>query len=403
MQHPRRRARVAGARTRARQPALRFAFSTLATAAAVGATIHALITTARVRRIEDAAPAPETPIRELVHVIVPARDEAAVIDDCLRALRNQTHGRRRGAGGLHVVVVDDDSEDATAQIAGHHARNDPRVHVVHTTGPPPGWTGKVHALAVGLEACPDAAAGWVLTVDADTVLAEDAVERLLATAGAHDLDLLSTPGGPPPARSLTWPLLMPAALGLISVYASPDGRGRRAFAIGHCLLVHGTALARVGGFKALADRRGEDVALATRVRDHQGRTRLIDGLDFVTTSGMDPLAAGWRSFRKSFVAATGNRAAILAAGGLWQLLHAAVGPLLVLRGGGALARPVAFGLGLAAWGTQAVAHTHTARLMRARPTLAVLAPASLAASGVLLLDGARTVLTGTNTWKRRRQ
>lgn len=48
-----------------------------------------------------------------VSVIVPAYDEAAVIDDCLTALVDQTYPDDR----YEVVVVDNDSSDGTADIA----------------------------------------------------------------------------------------------------------------------------------------------------------------------------------------------------------------------------------------------------------------------------------------------
>lgn len=345
-----------------------------------------------------------------MQVIVPARNEAAVLDACLFGLRTQHFGRAPGRT-LQIVVVDDDSDDSTAAITRDHAARDDRVSLVRSDGPPPGWTGKVHALATGLASARTPAVGepgdtWVLAVDADVVLAPTAVERLLGTAIAHGLDLISTPGGPPTGRSLSWPLLMPAGLGLIGLYATPDGSGRRALALGHCLLVARSTLDAVGGWAALADRRGEDIALATRVRDHGGRTHLVDGLDDVTTLGMDPLAVGWVSFRKSFVAALDARASVLVAAGVAQILTAGAGPLLILLNAprprrNRRRRRAAIGLGATTWAAQALAHASTAALMRSRPGLAPLAPASGIAIALVLIDGARTVLTGTHTWKGR--
>ncbi|MEV4645689.1 glycosyltransferase family 2 protein [Saccharopolyspora sp. NPDC049357] len=335
-----------------------------------------------------------------VTVVVPARNEAAVLADCLNSIVSQTHGTQHEAL-LRVLVVDDGSTDGTGEIAREFARRDPRVVPVRVDSPPPGWGGKVHAMHVGVEAAgPPEAGEWLLFLDADTVAAPDLLSRLLATADAIEADLVSTPGGPPAARSATWPLLMPPGLQLIGENASPDGRGRKAFAIGHCILVRRSHYEKVGGWAAFAAIRNEDVAIATAVRDHGGTTRTVDGLDHLRTSGMDPFEQGWASFRKSFVAGTKGSAPVLAAIGLGQIAMSLAAPLSVLVGRGR--RPVLTALGLVGCAAQGAAHAGTARIMRANPELAPLAPISGALFGVLLLDGAVRAHQGRDQWKGRR-
>ncbi|WP_344678586.1 glycosyltransferase family 2 protein [Saccharopolyspora taberi] len=329
-----------------------------------------------------------------VTAVVPARDEAAVLDACLRGIRRQTHG-----GELRIVLVDDGSTDGTGDIARAHAAVDPRLAVVRVDGPPPGWTGKVHAMHTGVEHA-GTSGEWLLFVDADTVPAPDLLERLLATAEAVDADLVSTPAGPPAGHSVTWPLLMPPGLQLIGENAAPDGRGRRAFAIGHCILIRRSYYEKTGGWAALAARRNEDVAIATAVRDHGGTTRVVDGLDHVTTSGMDPFARGWASFRKSFVAGAGNSVPVLVGGGLGQIALSLAAPAAVLTGV-RTRTPALAGLGLLGWAAQGLAHERAARLMRANRLLAPLAPLTGALFGGVLLDGAVRALRGASTWKGR--
>lgn len=347
------------------------------------------------RRAPTAAVCPPT-----VTAIVPARDEAPILRDCLRALGAQTYGEQ-GGSALRVVVVDDGSVDATGEIARSCAAGDERLKVVRTEGPPPSWSGKVHALHVGVEAAGEAEPGeWLLFVDADTVLAPELVARLLGTAEAVDADLVSTPGGPPPDHSATWPLLMAPGLQMIGENASPDGRGRRAFAIGHCILVRRSHYAKIGGWAALASLRNEDIAIATAVRDHGGRIRTIDALGQVTTSGMDPFSQGWSSFRKSFIAGTKGSLPILVGGGLGQIALSLAPPLAVLVGSRGR-RPVLTAVGLAGWAAQSHTHVRTARLMRANQYVAALAPLAGALFGGVLLDGAARVLWGRTGWKGR--
>jgi hypothetical protein len=369
-------------------------------AAAAGVLVRSARTIKQTRAIVDlraAQPAALAPPK--VTVVVPARDEAAVLGDCLRSITAQTHGAR-GEELLRVVVVDDGSTDGTGRIAHEVAAADPRVKIVRVDGPPPGWGGKVHAMHIGVEASgPPEAGEWLLFLDADTVAGPELVSRLLATAESLDADLVSTPGGPPPERSASWPLLMPPGLQLIGENASPDGKGTKAFAIGHCILVRRSHYEKIGGWTSFAAVRNEDVAIATAVRDHGGNTRTVDGLDHLSTSGMDPFQAGWSSFRKSFVAGTKGSAPVLASIGLGQVVASVAAPLAVVAGG--RKRPLLTAVGLLGWAAQTAAHVRTARFMRANPELAPLAPVAGSLFGVLLFDGAVRAWRGRDQWKGR--
>ncbi len=370
--------------------------------AVAGASYRSVRTVRQVRSLVPLQEAPPTSvIPAAVTVVVPARNEAAVLDDCLHGIRSQTYGAG-DPSALRVVVVDDGSTDGTGDIAGAHAAADDRVRAVRVDGPPPGWTGKVHAMHVGVEAAgPPGAGEWLLFVDADTVLAPDLLSRLLATADEVDADLVSTPGGPPADRSAAWPLLMPPGLQMIGENAAPDGNGSKAFAIGHCILLRRSHYEKIGGWTSLAGLRNEDIAVATAVRDHGGTTRMVDGLDHVTTTGMDPFSQGWASFRKSFVAGTGQSVPVLLGGGLGQVALSLAAPVAVAAGV-RQRRPLLAAAGVLGWTAQGVAHAHTARYMRAEPQLAPLAPFTGALFGGVLLDGAVRVLRGTVSWKGRR-
>jgi len=368
-------------------------------AAAAGVLYRNVRTARQVSQIVPLHEAHQVALPPKVTVVVPARDEAAVIDECLRGLRSQTHGGQWDS--LKIVVVDDGSTDGTGELARAHAESDPRVQVVRVDAPPPGWSGKVHAMHVGVEASgPPEPGEWLMFVDADTAAAPDLLSRLLATAEAVEADLVSTPGGPPPRRSAAWALLMPPGLQLIGENASPVGRGKKAFAIGHCILLRREHYEKVGGWEALASLRNEDVAIATAVRDHGGTVRVVDGLDCFRTSGMDPFWQGWASFRKSFVAGTKGSAPLLAAIGVGQIAASLAAPAAVAVG--ARRSRALLALGLLGWAAQGVAYARTAKFMRVRPGYAPLAPIAGTAFGVLLLDGAVRAARGSLSWKGRR-
>lgn len=65
------------------------------------------------------------PRERLVSVIVPAHNSAAFLDECIESVLAQTYGN------WELIIIDDRSSDATAEIAARHARADSRVRVEH--------------------------------------------------------------------------------------------------------------------------------------------------------------------------------------------------------------------------------------------------------------------------------
>ena len=112
-----------------------------------------------------------------VSVIVPARNEEALLPRCLDSLRSQERPIDE------IIVVDDESHDATAHIATECG-----AKVVSAGTRPPAWQGKSWAAEVGATA---ATGDWLLFVDADAFLAPDCVGTALAEAEEHGADLLS--------------------------------------------------------------------------------------------------------------------------------------------------------------------------------------------------------------------
>lgn len=109
-------------------------------------------------------------LRPGVTAIVPAFNEAASLGDTLQSLLDQT------VTPTEIIVVDDFSSDNTSEVAGSYG-----VTVVR----PPANTGsKAGAQTFAL---PQVTTEHTLALDADTVLAPDAIEKLYAVVKDSDL------------------------------------------------------------------------------------------------------------------------------------------------------------------------------------------------------------------------
>jgi len=126
-----------------------------------------------------------------VVVVVPARNEADVIERTLRSLLEQDY-----PGEFHVVMVDDQSDDDTGNMPRQLAIEHPAgAHLTVTAAEerPSGWLGKMWALHTGLQYAennwPDAAYRYL--TDADIEHSRGNLRELVSKAELDGLDLVS--------------------------------------------------------------------------------------------------------------------------------------------------------------------------------------------------------------------
>jgi hopene-associated glycosyltransferase HpnB len=189
-------------------------------------------------------------------VLIPARNEAQVIGETLRVLAT-------AAPAARIIVIDDQSTDATASIA--RASGLPHLTVVAGTAPPQGWTGKLWALQQGLERV---GTPRVLLLDADIRLAPGMLASLQRKAdeGYALVSLCAEPCW----RGIAARWLLPAFVyffKLLYPFALANDRDSRiAAAAGGVILVDREALLDAGGFGAWRDAIIDDCTLAARVK-----------------------------------------------------------------------------------------------------------------------------------------
>jgi hopene-associated glycosyltransferase HpnB len=210
-----------------------------------------------------------------VAVVIPARDEADVIGKAVTSLLQQNFG-----GELHVFVVDDHSSDGTADVvlrAAAECGKAASVMVLRGVELPAGWTGKLWAVAQGIEAAKAFAPDFLLLTDADIEHGPNTLATLVAKAEREQLALTSLMVRlrcESPAERL----LIPAFVYFFFMLYPPgwiaNPRRRTAGAAGGCMLVRPEALDKAGAIAAIRGEIIDDCALARAIKRSGGRVYL---------------------------------------------------------------------------------------------------------------------------------
>ena len=181
---------------------------------------------------------------------MPARDEAERIGPLLDRIVD-------APGVSEVIVVDDQSSDATADIARRAGAT-----VISGEPLPDSWAGKAWALQQGITA---ASSDWVVTLDADARPDPALPTAVVARAVAERLDLL-TVGGRFECPTIGSRWLHPAMLTTLVYRFGPPGapasRPERTMANGQCMAVPRAAFLAAGGMEPVRGEVVEDLALA---------------------------------------------------------------------------------------------------------------------------------------------
>jgi glycosyltransferase involved in cell wall biosynthesis len=260
----------------------------------VAAAIPAALFFANLRRYR--RPAPPTASAQLpaVSVLIPARNEERSIGAAVASVL-----ANRGVD-LEVVVLDDHSTDATADIVRQMAESDERVRLERAPRLPSGWCGKQHACAALAER---ASHDRLVFLDADVRLSRDALATMVAFQESSGADLVS--GVPRQetgsfAERLVIPLIHFVLLAFL-----PLGRMRQsthpsyAAGCGQLFLARRAPYEAAGGHRSIRSSRHDGVKLPRAFRTAGFRTDLFDATELAVCRMYRSFEEVWSGFAKN--------------------------------------------------------------------------------------------------------
>lgn len=229
----------------------------------------------------------------LVSVIIPARNEARNIAQCVRSVLASSYPR------LEVIVVNDHSRDDTAEIARSLMTAGSPLRVIDNPELPAGWFGKQWACQTGAMA---AAGDILIFMDADARASSDLVARSVNGMLRTGADFYSVLGQQEMVTFWERLLQMQIFIVLTTRFGGTEivNRANTAsakIANGQYLMVRRGTYDEFGGHGLVRGYVAEDLMLAQRYFELGKKTVLVMGMDQLSTrmyTSLRELIGGWR-------------------------------------------------------------------------------------------------------------
>lgn len=230
----------------------------------------------------------------LVTVAIPARNEELHIQECVQSLLKQNHRN------LEILVLDDNSTDATASLVLAMQQKDSRIRLISGKPLEEGWRGKLFAMQQLYEA---SKGSYILFSDADTRHTPDSISYGLALLDSQKGAMIS--GYPKQiARNLSIEVLVSVMLFNPALFVPFRFQATLqwplfSMAIGQYLLIKRETLASLGGFESIKGQICDDVALA-RLCAKRGHRQLFAPMQRALQCEMfTSFSQGWKSLERS--------------------------------------------------------------------------------------------------------
>lgn len=226
-----------------------------------------------------------------VSLLVPARDEAGVIQRTVERLIRQDYPN------FELVILDDDSSDGTPELALQAGKGDSRLQILSGKALPSGWSGKNWAC----QQLGETARGEILVfTDADVAWEPQALRAVVTCMQATQADTFTVW---PTQKTVSWAerLVVPLMMYTITSYL-PEIAVRKipwasfSAANGQCLAFCRSTYLTLGGHAAVRLNIVEDIALAQLTK--RAGLKLVMGLGNELIHGR--MYQNWHQVREGF-------------------------------------------------------------------------------------------------------
>lgn len=232
-----------------------------------------------------------------VSVLIPARNEERNLKALLTSLVNQNYPN------YEVILIDDNSEDKTYEIAQSFANKHTNFKVLGSLKLAEGWTGKNYTC---YQLQQHAKGDYLLFTDADTIHKKNSIRKAVTAAMNENSDLLTLLPYmvmKSPWEKIIMPMLYYTVITLLPFYFV-NRKGFPAFSIGigPFMLFRRNSYDLIGGHESVKSDIVEDVRLARKVKESGMKLTVIDGTDILKVRMYRNLNEIWEGFSKNIYA-----------------------------------------------------------------------------------------------------
>ncbi|MGB1287489.1 MAG: glycosyltransferase [Aggregatilineales bacterium] len=249
-----------------------------------------------------------------VSILIPARNEAAVIEKTVHAHLAQNYEN------FELLILDDGSTDGTGTLAQKAGNHDTRLNVIQGVSLPDGWTGKNHACHILSQ---HATGDILIFTDADVQWQPGALEALVSQMQTTRADLF-TVWSTQQTETLSERLIVPLVAFAILNYLPAIAVHHLPFSIfgaanGQCMAWRRDAYTKIGGHSVVKDNVLEDVTLARIAKQQNLRLRMADGAGLIQCRMYDNWQTVRDGFAKNILTGYGNSVPVLLLATLFHL------------------------------------------------------------------------------------